>query len=515
MSAIAAAAASIPVSTEPQVKHAVANSTPKSSSFEDLQLITLFKRLSLTDGQLEEAVKAGKANELFQTTQQQAEKEFQEAIKKNKSSELVEGALTLFATPESIKLYSGSEKTKWLEERRSILSQYAKIFQKYTISPTGGLSRKETIADSIGRKDTTIDSTSLSRKEIPVPMMIQTLFKVTKIIAEHHLKGSEEIFDTGIQCSVDDQTFLAKVQNNKIHIILWPGTQIGSGNFSTVYKVLSISQATLKALKLAKNNGTTKLENEITLLQQMKEMNGGKTPSGIQQAPSATFHIVNASGRLVGYVGKFYDGDLLNCLKKGGLSIEQGITCIKELTKSYKFFADRFFLNMDIKPENMLKLPGKKEFCFADWGSGTRVTKKKEENYEFPQTHAYANSKDLEEMREASVSENSRRFQTAARSHGIYSLGTTFFYALAKDFPYMPEEATTKPRFANEEPMTYVCSANLAFPFRKELLSQVPEALVKVIEGMVKHNPVERLTPEEVYKQMDAITIPAPAPQTN
>lgn len=447
----------------------------------DLELVTLVKRLSLTDAELDAAQKEGKISELFQGTLQTAERETKEAAG---NAALMEKTIA-YSKEDVLAKLQPQAKAKWLEYRRIVLTQYAAIFQKYTINPNG----------------------KLMRKQEEVPLHVVTFLKVIKVVSGLHLGGDQELRDQGQLLKVDNTEFIAKLENGKIHIVHYPGVKIGEGYFSIVYKAWSVSHGVFKALKVARNGPTMDrrasaekaLFNEVRILNHIKAANGGKTPEGIQHAPAATFKISKGDARVFAYVGKLYECDLFDWTMRGDVTKEQRIECCKQLMKAYKATKDLRYRHADIKPDNIYKLKGKDRFVIGDWGNALCLTRDEDENYEKGNTTpAYANRNDAVALFEAANVKNAKLFQIAMCNHEIYSLGTTMFAVLTQNFPYPMRKGV-----GGE-----LQSADLSKLFRKEVLvgRQYSEAVIKVVKRMVEHSPVFRLKLEEAVKAWGEIS---------
>ncbi len=202
---------------------------------------------------------------------------------------------------------------------------------------------------------------------------IELVSLINKVFTEH-IKGRGKIFFTGVEVSIEDKIFYAKVQQGKIHIIPDMAKQIGSGSIGIVCRVHEIATNQSLAFKIPKSihpGHTMAIQLEIANLKNIhKDLNNPKQFEGIQDPIIADFEL--PENKIIGYLGPLYEMDLFDWIQDTSITTAERIICCKSLMRIYMDLIHLDFWHGDFKTENiMLK---NNQPILIDWAGTLKYT---------------------------------------------------------------------------------------------------------------------------------------------
>lgn len=331
----------------------------------------------------------------------------------------------------------------------------------------------------------------------------QMVSVVSQTFFQHIQRSDEKLFQHGISRLIGSRRFYARVEKEKLYLLLGLGTIISNGN-SCVSRVREITSLSSYILKVSYDKNL--IDSEARVLRDIHK-NGIKP--GVQAPLYTTFHIdkvivYDNEGR--GEDKEFNATASLNKLYVYGnlririVDIKPNesirITYCKKVILAFQSKCEAGYWHGDIKLENFF-VDLDDEVYLADWEgakSYTEVVAKFSAPNRF--TKRYCNRSDILARREAIAKKNATKLLQVAESWDLYSLAISLYMILTHYNPYP----------LKKDPETGYKLPDPESPLNKTELRNYGDRVVNTLSKMLEHDREKRPTWAQVREELNAFS---------
>jgi|GEM_PF-6381708 len=364
------------------------------------------------------------------------------------------------------------------------------------------LTKKE-IASAIGEED-------LPKFLHNRAVMISNVFDKQKRIMQHSTgdekKVSKDLMniiksallkqDKSTDFNFNEKKYLLNLNGESQSYLFEISKKLGKGIYGEVHSVVDItgnSQETV-AMKLAIEDASVQEEAKIDVKNEfdmLNEMHSKGNLWGIQAKPTRFFKILrNDVSEICGYLGKLYNGDYFQHIKKPTNFSDEKLFEFHQLLCGLKHLKERGILHGDIKPANILvKSDGQTTFVhIADMG-GARKATDISPSRSFTHTPAFLAGIDVQAL--DSNLNNKDEWIKVREASDVFAMGTVLYKSLEGDneFPYQ--------LYKNGHPL---CAINS--PYR-EMTNDAPTEIKDLIKQMLDRDYMKRPSATDAFETLN------------
>ena len=327
----------------------------------------------------------------------------------------------------------------------------------------------------------------------------ELVFVVEKVFKQH-MTDPRKLLHVGYPVYSTENKFFAKVNRGQVFIIHTLGKILGEGTTGTVIRVYEIASRQFLALKYARLDKETALDEIQVEVAHLKKLHHrlslrAEPLDGFQDQMLADFYLPEID--LVGYLSPQYEIDLFEWAeKKQATSLERLAIC-KALMKICLNLNQLGLWHGDIKPENiMLK---NQNPVVIDW-TGMLSFDDAAAKFILPrfQTSEFLNLIDaqlLNAMKQRKNPFEKNEFLEAAKSLELFSFAITLYWVLTSKMPF---DEAFDPLLKRKIPIT------------KEGLNLLPlqnysPEVIFIMTKMLAHDPKDRFNIEEAVSAWEKI----------